>query len=254
MFGKLSLEAIPYHEPIVMVTLAMIALGGIAVVGLITYFRKWTYLWSEWLTTVDHKKIGVMYIIVAMVMLLRGFADAIMMRTQLAAATGGSEGYLPPEHYDQIFTAHGVIMIIFMAMPFFTGLMNLAVPLQIGARDVAFPFLNSLSFYLLLAGVLLVNISLGVGEFAKTGWVAIRRSQAFSTALGWVSTTTSGATAIRTGYDAYRRELPRHRDEDARTWHEADGHADLHLDLHLGQRTDRCFVPDSDCCTRSADC
>lgn len=172
MFGKLSLEAIPYHEPIVMVTLAMIALGGIAVVGLITYFRKWTYLWSEWLTTVDHKKIGVMYIIVAMVMLLRGFADAIMMRTQLAAATGGSEGYLPPEHYDQIFTAHGVIMIIFMAMPFFTGLMNLAVPLQIGARDVAFPFLNSLSFYLLLAGVLLINISLGVGEFAKTGWVA----------------------------------------------------------------------------------
>ncbi|MFK0268481.1 MULTISPECIES: cytochrome o ubiquinol oxidase subunit I [Pseudomonas] len=172
MFGKLSLEAIPYHEPIVMVTLAMIALGGIAVVGAITYFRKWTYLWSEWLTTVDHKKIGVMYIIVAMVMLLRGFADAIMMRTQLAAATGGSEGYLPPEHYDQIFTAHGVIMIIFMAMPFFTGLMNLAVPLQIGARDVAFPFLNSLSFYLLLAGVLLVNISLGVGEFAKTGWVA----------------------------------------------------------------------------------
>ena len=172
MFGKLSLEAIPYHEPIVMVTLAMIALGGIAVVGLITYFRKWTYLWSEWLTTVDHKKIGVMYIIVAMVMLLRGFADTIMMRTQLAAATGGSEGYLPPEHYDQIFTAHGVIMIIFMAMPFFTGLMNLAVPLQIGARDVAFPFLNSLSFYLLLAGVLLVNISLGVGEFAKTGWVA----------------------------------------------------------------------------------
>lgn len=172
MFGKLTLEAIPYHEPIVMVTLAMIALGGIAVVGAITYFRKWTYLWTEWLTTVDHKKIGVMYIIVAMVMLLRGFADAIMMRTQLAAATGGSEGYLPPEHYDQIFTAHGVIMIIFMAMPFFTGLMNLAVPLQIGARDVAFPFLNSLSFYLLLAGVLLVNISLGVGEFAKTGWVA----------------------------------------------------------------------------------
>ena len=172
MFGKLSLEAIPYHEPIVMVTLAMIALGGIALIGAITYFRKWTYLWTEWLTTVDHKKIGVMYIIVAMVMLLRGFADAIMMRTQLAAATSGAEGYLPPEHYDQIFTAHGVIMIIFMAMPFFTGLMNLAVPLQIGARDVAFPFLNSLSFYLLLAGVLLVNISLGVGEFAKTGWVA----------------------------------------------------------------------------------
>ncbi|MNJ08495.1 Cytochrome bo(3) ubiquinol oxidase subunit 1 [compost metagenome] len=172
MFGKLSLDAIPYHEPIVMVTLAMIALGGIALIGAITYFKKWTYLWSEWLTSVDHKKIGVMYIIVAMIMLLRGFADAIMMRTQLAMATGGSEGYLPPEHYDQIFTAHGVIMIIFMAMPFFTGLMNLALPLQIGARDVAFPFLNSLSFWLLVSGVVLVNVSLGVGEFAKTGWVA----------------------------------------------------------------------------------
>ena len=93
MFGKLSLEAVPFHEPIVMVTLAMIALGGIAVVGLITYFRKWTYLWSEWLTSVDHKKIGVMYIIVAMVMLLRGFADAIMMRTQLAMAQNGAEGF-----------------------------------------------------------------------------------------------------------------------------------------------------------------
>ncbi|KUG43684.1 cytochrome ubiquinol oxidase subunit I [Pseudomonas savastanoi pv. fraxini] len=172
MFGKLSLEAVPFHEPIVMVTLAMIALGGIAVVGLITYFRKWTFLWSEWLTSVDHKKIGVMYIVVAMVMLLRGFADAIMMRTQLAMAQNGSEGFLPPEHYDQIFTAHGVIMIIFMAMPFFTGLMNIVLPLQIGARDVAFPFLNSLSFWLLVAGMLLINISLGVGEFAKTGWVA----------------------------------------------------------------------------------
>lgn len=172
MLGKLSWEAVPFHEPIVMVTLAMIALGGLAVVGAITYFRKWTYLWTEWLTSVDHKKIGVMYIIVAMIMLLRGFADAIMMRAQLAAAQNGAEGFLPPEHYDQIFTAHGVIMIIFMAMPFFTGLMNIVVPLQIGARDVAYPFLNSLSFWLLVSGVILMNLSLGVGEFAKTGWVA----------------------------------------------------------------------------------
>ena len=172
MFGKLSLDAIPFHEPIVMVTVAMILLGGLALVAALTYYKKWTYLWTEWLTSVDHKKIGVMYIIVAMIMLLRGFADAVMMRTQLAMATEGSPGYLPPEHYDQIFTAHGVIMIIFMAMPFFTGLMNLAVPLQIGARDVAYPFLNSLSFWLLVSGVVLVNLSLGVGEFAKTGWVA----------------------------------------------------------------------------------
>jgi len=172
MFGKLTLDAVPFHVPIVMITLSVVALLGISLVAAITYFKKWNYLWSEWLTSVDHKKIGVMYIVVAMIMLLRGFADAIMMRSQLALATNGSEGYLPPEHYDQIFTAHGVIMIIFMAMPFFTGLMNIVVPLQIGARDVAFPFLNSLSFWLLVSGVVLINLSLGVGEFARTGWVA----------------------------------------------------------------------------------
>jgi len=172
MLGKLTLEAIPFHEPIVMVTLAAVCLGGLAVLGAITYFRKWKYLWTEWLTTVDHKRIGVMYIIVALIMLLRGFADAIMMRTQLAVASADSAGFLPPHHYDQIFTAHGVIMIFFMAMPFITGLMNLVVPLQIGARDVAYPFLNSLSFWLFGAGVALMMISLFVGEFAATGWLA----------------------------------------------------------------------------------
>ena len=172
MLGKLTLEAIPYHEPIVMVTLAAVCLGGLAVFGAITYFQKWKYLWTEWLTTVDHKRIGVMYIIVALIMLLRGFADAIMMRTQLAVASSDSAGFLPPHHYDQIFTAHGVIMIFFMAMPFITGLMNLVVPLQIGARDVAYPFLNSLSFWLFGAGVALMMISLFVGEFAATGWLA----------------------------------------------------------------------------------
>ncbi|PVZ19801.1 MULTISPECIES: cytochrome o ubiquinol oxidase subunit I [unclassified Pseudomonas] len=172
MFGKLGWEVVPWHEPIVMVTLACIALLGLALIAALTWYRKWRYLWHEWLTSVDHKRIGVMYIVVALVMLLRGFADAIMMRSQLALATEGQPGYLPPEHYDQIFTAHGVIMIIFMAMPFLTGLMNIVLPLQVGARDVAFPFLNSLSFWLLVAGVLLVNLSLGVGEFAKTGWIA----------------------------------------------------------------------------------
>ncbi|NMU90448.1 cytochrome o ubiquinol oxidase subunit I [Achromobacter ruhlandii] len=172
MLGKLTLEAIPYHEPIVMVTLAAVCLGGLAVFGAITYFRKWKYLWTEWLTSVDHKRIGVMYIIVALIMLLRGFADAIMMRTQLAVASADSAGFLPPHHYDQIFTAHGVIMIFFMAMPFITGLMNIVVPLQIGARDVAYPFLNSLSFWLFGAGVALMMISLFVGEFAAPGWPA----------------------------------------------------------------------------------
>ncbi|WP_129139084.1 cytochrome o ubiquinol oxidase subunit I [Modicisalibacter coralii] len=172
MFGKLTLEAIPFHEPIIMVTATVIALVGALIVGGLTYYRKWGYLWSEWITSIDHKKIGIMYFLVALVMLIRGFADAIMMRTQQALAAGGAEGYLPPHHYDQIFTAHGVIMIFFVAMPMVIGLMNLVVPLQIGARDVAFPFMNNLSFWLFAAGVVLVNISLVVGEFAKTGWLA----------------------------------------------------------------------------------
>src|SRR5690606_24659128 len=118
MFGKLTLEAVPYHEPIIMITLAVVAVLGIGIAAALTRFKKWTWLWSEWLTSVDHKKIGIMYIAVAMIMLLRGFADAIMMRGQLAVASAGAEGFLPPHHYDQIFTAHGVIMIFFMAMPF----------------------------------------------------------------------------------------------------------------------------------------
>ena len=172
MFGKLTLDAVPYHDPIILGTLIACTVLGIALVGAITYYGKWKYLWTEWLTSVDHKRIGVMYIIVALIMLLRGFADAIMMRTQLAVASGDSTGILPPHHYDQIFTAHGVIMIFFMAMPFITGLMNIIVPLQIGARDVAYPFLNSLSFWLFGAGVVLMMMSLFVGEFAATGWLA----------------------------------------------------------------------------------
>src|SRR5690606_18581102 len=172
MYGKLTLDAVPYHDPIILGTLIACTVLGIALVGAITYYGKWKYLWTEWLTSVDHKRIGVMYIIVALIMLLRGFADAIMMRTQLAVASGDSTGILPPHHYDQIFTAHGVIMIFFMAMPFITGLMNIIVPLQIGARDVAYPFLNSLSFWLFGAGVVLMMMSLFVGEFAATGWLA----------------------------------------------------------------------------------
>ncbi|ABF14250.1 cytochrome o ubiquinol oxidase subunit I [Candidatus Palibaumannia cicadellinicola] len=172
MFGKLTLSSIPYHEPIIMVTVACILLIGIALVSAITYFGQWQYIWQNWLTSVDHKKIGIMYIIVACIMLLRGFADAIMMRLQQVLASAGDIGFLPPHHYDQVVTAHGVIMIIFMATPFIIGLINLIVPLQIGARDVAFPFLNSLSFWLFVVGVILINISLGVGEFAQTGWAA----------------------------------------------------------------------------------
>lgn len=172
LFGKLTWESIPLHEPILVATFAAVALGGIAVVGALTYFRLWGYLWNEWFTSIDHKKIGIMYIILALVMLLRGFADAIMMRVQQAIASGGSEGYLPPHHYDQIFTAHGVIMIFFMAMPMITGLMNFVVPLQIGARDVSFPFLNNFSFWMTTVGAVITMISLFIGEYAQTGWLA----------------------------------------------------------------------------------
>ncbi|MDQ0009139.1 cytochrome o ubiquinol oxidase subunit 1 [Luteibacter jiangsuensis] len=172
IFGRLTLEAIPYHEPILVGTFIMVAIGGIALLALITRAKLWGYLWSEWFTSIDHKKIGIMYMVFGIVMLLRGFADALMMRAQQAVAFNGNPGFLPPHHYDQIFTAHGVIMIFFVAMPLVTGLMNYVVPLQIGARDVAFPFLNNFSFWMTVAGGLLVMASLFVGEFARTGWLA----------------------------------------------------------------------------------
>ncbi len=172
MLGKLSMAAIPTDQPIVMGAVGFMVIGVVVVLGLITYFKFWGPLWSNWLTSVDHKNIGIMYIILAMVMLLRGFSDAIMMRTQQALASGGGAGYLPPEHFDQVFSAHGVIMIFFMAMPSLSGLMNLVVPLQIGARDVAFPYLNNLSLWLTAVGAVLVNLSLAVGVFARTGWLA----------------------------------------------------------------------------------
>jgi cytochrome o ubiquinol oxidase subunit 1 len=170
--GKLTWAAIPFHQPIPMAASLFMTAGVFAMLALATWKRWWPYLWREWLTSVDHKRIGVMYVLLALVLLLRGFIDAIMMRSQLAIAAGGAQGYLPPEHYDQIFSAHGTIMIFFMAMPFMVGLMNFVVPLQLGVRDVAFPVLNAVSFWLTASGALLVNVSLVVGEFARTGWLA----------------------------------------------------------------------------------
>jgi cytochrome o ubiquinol oxidase subunit I len=170
--GRLSWEAIPFDQPIVMAaTMGMIA-AIVLVLGWVTLKGYVPYLWREWITSVDHKRIGVMYIVLALIMLLRGFSDAIMMRSQQALAAGGAQGYLPPEHFDQVFSAHGTIMIFFMAMPFVIGLMNFVVPLQLGVRDMAFPTLNSVALWLTASGILLTNISLAVGEFAKTGWVA----------------------------------------------------------------------------------
>jgi len=172
MFGNLSWDAIPLHEPIPLATVFILIIGMLGLLTLVTWKGWWPYLWREWITSTDHKRIGVMYVVLALVMLLRGFSDAIMMRTQLALAAGHAAGYLPPEHYNQIFSAHGTIMIFFVAMTFVIGLMNFVLPLQLGVRDVAFPVLNSVSFWLTAAGVLLVNVSLGIGEFARTGWLA----------------------------------------------------------------------------------
>lgn len=172
VFGRLTWDSIPLHEPILVATFAAVVLGGVVLMYLLSRYRLWGSLWNDWITSIDHKKIGIMYMILGIVMLLRGFADAIMMRIQQAIAFGDATGYLPPHHYDQIFTAHGVIMIFFVAMPLVTGLMNYLVPLQIGARDVAFPFLNNFSFWMTASGAALVMVSLFVGEFAKTGWLA----------------------------------------------------------------------------------
>ncbi len=172
IFGRLTLESFPIHEPIIVMTFIAVAIGGAAVLAALTYFKLWGYLWKEWFTTVDHKRIGIMYMILGIVMLLRGFADAVMMRSQQAIAFGQNEGFLNAHHYDQVFTAHGVIMIFFVAMPLVTGLMNYIVPLQIGARDVSFPFLNNFSFWMTASGVVIVMASLFVGEFARTGWLA----------------------------------------------------------------------------------
>ncbi|WP_181168456.1 cytochrome o ubiquinol oxidase subunit I [Mesorhizobium sp. B2-5-3] len=170
MLGKLDWSAVPFDQPIPLGAALIVFLAAAAVLTWVTIKGYWPYLWHEWITSVDHKRIGVMYIVLAALMLLRGFVDAVMMRTQQVLAIHGP-GYLPPEHYDQVFSAHGTIMIFFAAMPFVIGLMNFVIPLQLGIRDVAFPTLNSVSFWLTATGALLVNISLVVGEFARTGWL-----------------------------------------------------------------------------------
>jgi cytochrome o ubiquinol oxidase subunit 1 len=171
MFGNLTLDAF-IHGPIETGGQLVVVLGALAVLGLLFYFKAWGWVWRDWVTTVDHKKIAIMYFVLSFVMLLRGGMDALMMRGQQAVAVLPDTGYLSGDHFSQVFTAHGVIMIFFVAMPFMFGLLNLVVPLQIGARDVAYPFLNSMSFWLTVMGAVLVNISLVIGEFAATGWLA----------------------------------------------------------------------------------
>ena len=169
LLGRLSLDALPLYSWVAAGGAMVTVLGGVGVIAFVTWFGLWNSLWREWMTSLDHKRIGIMYIVLALIMLLRGFVDAIMMRLQQAMALN-SEGYLPADHFEQIFSSHGTIMIFFMAMPFLAGLLNIAVPLQIGARDVAFPLLNSISFYLSAAGAGLVLISLVIGKFSTAGW------------------------------------------------------------------------------------
>jgi cytochrome o ubiquinol oxidase subunit I len=170
VLGKLSWAAIPFNEPLPLISMAVVVAIILAAMALVTVKGWWPYLWREWLTSVDHKRIGAMYMLLAFVMLLRGFSDAIMMRTQQAIAVGDAQGFLPPDHYNQIFSAHGTIMIFFVAMPLVIGLMNFIVPLQLGVRDVAFPALNSVSFWVTASGALLINLSLVIGNFARTSW------------------------------------------------------------------------------------
>jgi cytochrome o ubiquinol oxidase subunit I len=171
MLGKLDWSAIPFNEPLPLISTGVVVAIILVALGIVVAKGWWPYLWAEWLTSVDHKRIGVMYLSLGFIMLLRGFVDALMMRSQQALAIGTAQGYLPPEHYNQIFSAHGTIMIFFVAMPLVIGLMNFVVPLQLGVRDVAFPVLNSVSFWLTATGALLVNLSLVIGNFARTGWM-----------------------------------------------------------------------------------
>ncbi|MFL6763718.1 MAG: cbb3-type cytochrome c oxidase subunit I, partial [Sphingomicrobium sp.] len=205
ILGRLSWDAVPFNQPIPLITSIVVLIAVAAIVAWVTIKGWWPYLWHEYITSTDHKRIGIMYIVLALLMLVRGFADAIMMRAQQAVSVGHSQGYLPPEHFDQIFSAHGTIMIFFMAMPFVIGLMNFVVPLQLGVRDVAFPTMNNVSFWLTASGVLLVNLSLFIGEFARTGWLGFPplSEAAFSPGVGvdyyLVALQISGVGTLLTG-------------------------------------------------------
>lgn len=171
LLGKLNLNALP-HDPITAAGAATVVGGSLSVMLVITYLKRWKWLWKEWLTSLDPKRIGVMYIVVAVVMLVRAGVDALMIRGQQAISVGNNYGFLSGNHFQQVFSAHGTIMIFFVAMGLMFGIINLVMPLQIGSRDVAFPFLNSISFWLFGAGVVLVNLSLVIGTFSAAGWLA----------------------------------------------------------------------------------
>src|SRR3990167_3428612 len=169
VWGKLTLHSLQ-HDLVQTMGAISIVLAGILGAALLFYYKRWTWLWKEWLTTLDPKKIGVMYIVVLAMMLLKGIVDGVMMRAQQMFSVGDMHGYLSAEHYQQIFTAHGTTMIFFVGMGAVFGLMNLVIPLQIGARDVAFPFLNAISFWLFAVGAGMLALSMIIGDFSTAGW------------------------------------------------------------------------------------
>jgi cytochrome o ubiquinol oxidase subunit I len=181
LFGRLTLDSIPYSNPIIIFAFAFSVVAGLLILAPVLYYRKVGYLFREWLTTVDHKKIGIIYILLGLVMMFRGFVDGMMIRTQQVMADGphstgylgSAHGYLPPEHFDQIYSSHGTLMIIFAVTPILTGLGNIIVPLQIGARDMAFPMMNAISLWLTTVGAMLVMASLFIGDFSTAGWVGL---------------------------------------------------------------------------------
>ncbi len=171
LLGRLNLHVFPTDKLTAGAAVSMVLIV-LAIGAFLTFTKRWKWLWKEWLTSVDPKKIGVMYIVVALVMLVRGGSDALLLRAQQATSVGASNGIMSSSTFQQIFSAHGTIMIFFVGMGLMFGLINLVLPLQIGSRDVAFPFLNLTSFWLFAAGMILVNLSLGIGDFSAAGWLA----------------------------------------------------------------------------------
>lgn len=173
IFGNLSLNALPLDEPITLYGAgSVLTLGALTVLGALTYFKKWGVVWNDWICSVDHKKIGLMYIFLGLLMFFRGVVQALLMRGHQAIAAGGHEGFLHVQQYNQFFSEHGVIMIFFVAMPFIFGLINIVLPLQLGARDVAYPYLNSFSFWMTFVAAMMLMVSLLVGNFERAGWLA----------------------------------------------------------------------------------
>ena len=231
--GRLSLQSLPFWQMLQHPTEAnvingviatgaacIVVIGAIVTVALITKYRKWGVLWSDWLTSTDHKKIGIMYVVLAFVMLARALIEACLMRAQQAFGLGG--GFLSPDHFAQLFSTHGTIMIFFMAMPFLTGVINYVMPLQIGARDVTFPVLNSISLGLTAAGAALVMISLAIGKFSTGGWFGYPPyTEATFQPRGGPGLLDLGTLAGLARIHLHRHQFRRHHLEGARPGHEA---------------------------------